>query len=192
MRNPLAPHLRAQLYASRKSFSPEQERRLIAILSRHEPQTRLLCELLYLTGCRISEALMLRRDCLDTDASLVVFHTLKQRGHERLRAVPVPPRYLRRLMALPTATNGRFWPYSRWTALRRIKPIFEQAGIPSQLSNTKTFRHSYNDRGKLNGTPDYVRRALLGHRTQQANDHYGALIGDELTNFATKNWGVFS
>jgi hypothetical protein len=54
----------------------------------------------------------------------------------------------------------------------------------------RDFHHSYNDRGKLHSTPDHVRRALLGHRAQRANDHYGALIGTELRDHARQLWGV--
>lgn len=189
MHNPLSPELRRELYAHRKSFTRDQERRLRKALPKFPQDTRLLCELLYVTGCRLSEALALRLNCLDTDEGLVVFHTLKQRRQPSLRAVPVPPDLIERLMALPVAADGRFWSYSRWTARRRVKEVLAAAGISGQLANSKTFRHSYNDRGKLHNTPDHVRRALLGHRTQSANDHYGALIGAELTDHASKLWG---
>ena len=189
MHNPLSPEIRQQLYAAQKSFTHKQERDLIGVLRGADEPTRLLCELLYLTGCRLSEALALRLNCVDTDENLVVFHTLKQR-RQRLRAVPVPAKFLRRLVSLPTARDGRFWPYSRWTARRRVQALLMQADIPERIANSKTFRHSYNDRGRLHGTPDHVRRALLGHRTQSANNHYGALIGIELRDHARHAWGV--
>lgn len=192
MHNPLCPDLRRQLEATQKSFTPDEERRLLHAMKQAEPSTRLLCELLYLTGCRLSEALAIRLDCLDTERHLVVFHTLKQRDKPMLRAVPVPQSFLQRLVALPTAPDGRFWAFSRWTARRRIQDVLAQAGIPEAIAHSKTFRHSYNDRGRLQGIPDHVRRALLGHRTQRANDCYGALIGHELHAFARQAWGVLA
>ncbi len=190
LENPLAPEIRAQLYADRKSFTRAQEQAVLKAAARFPEETRLLCELLYVTGCRLSEALELRRDHLDTEEAMVVFRTLKQRDRTVLRAVPVPASFIVRLAALNPAADGRLWPYSRWTGGRRIKEVLEAAGIPEHLANSKTFRHSYNDRGKLHGTPDYVRRALLGHRTQSANNHYGALIGTELRDYARDSWGL--
>ena len=190
LENPLAPEIRAQLYADRKSFTRDQEEAVLKAAQSFPDDIRLLCELLYVTGCRLSEALELRRDHLDTDGALVVFRTLKQRNKEVLRAVPVPALFIQRLAALDPSSSGRLWAFSRWTGRRRIKEIMEAAEVPAHLANTKTFRHSYNDRGKLHGTPDYVRRALLGHRTQKANDHYGLLIGAELRDHAQGAWGV--
>ncbi|MGC1495441.1 MAG: tyrosine-type recombinase/integrase [Sulfitobacter sp.] len=192
MENPLAPEIRAQLYAHRKSFTRAQEEAVLKAAQGFPEDIRLLCELLYVTGCRISEALELRRDYLDTDEALVVFRTLKQRDRQILRAVPVPQSFVLRLAALEVGADGRMWPFSRWTGGRRIKEVLKAAGIPESLANSKTFRHSYNDRGKLHGTPDYVRRALLGHRTQAANDHYGALVGSELRDYARQAWGVLA
>ncbi|WP_220750609.1 MULTISPECIES: tyrosine-type recombinase/integrase [Jannaschia] len=187
-RNPLSPELRAKLNLDRKSFTKEMERQVLATACKAPEDLRLLCQLLYVTGCRLSEALALRGDCIDTEEGLVVFHTLKQRGAERLRAVPVPERVAINLAHLATPQD-RLWPFSRWTALRRIRTLLLEAGVPAHLAHTKTFRHSYNDRGKLAGTPDHVRRALLGHRTQTANDQYGALIGVELRAHAKPCWG---
>jgi integrase len=190
LENPLAPDIRAQLYADRKSFTAAQERAVLQAAAEAPEDIRLLIELLYVTGCRLSEALALRRDHLDTDGAMVVLRTLKQRGRESLRAVPVPISVMVRLAAFEPAPGGRLWAFSRWTGRRRIKDILIGAGIPDALAHSKTFRHSYNDRGKLHGTPDYVRRALLGHRTQEANDHYGRLIGIELRDHARDAWGL--
>ena len=71
----------------------------------------------------------------------------------------------------------------------QIKEMLHAAEVPEHLANTKTFRHSYNERGKLHGTPDYVRRAFLGHRTQAANDYYGMLVGGDLRDHAREAWG---
>lgn len=188
MYNPLSPDIRRQLMADRKSFTRDQEQRFFKALKHVPEDTRLLCELLYLTGCRLSEALALRLNCLDTEERLVVFHTLKQRNRPALRAVPVPQVLMQRLIALPVSPDGRFWPYSRWTARRRVKAVLEAAQITGRLANTRTFRHSYNDRGKLHNIPDHVRRALMGHRTQPANDAYGALIGSDLRDHARSLW----
>ena len=49
---------------------------------------RSFCLTLYYTGCRISEALGLRRRSLDHSNKMVIFRTLKQRSKDRYRALP--------------------------------------------------------------------------------------------------------
>lgn len=179
------------LHQARRSLLTSQEKKLFKQLRREPDDIRLLVTVLYVTGCRVSEALSLRPDCIDTDEGLIVFHTLKQRGAQRIRAVPVPQPFAHELADLTPYPTHRLWPFSRWTARRRVKAILLQIGVAPALANTKIFRHSYNDRGKQAGTPDHVRRALLGHRTQSANDEYGLLLGDELLTHARHCWGVF-
>ncbi len=188
MENPLSPDIWTALHADRKTLTTAQEQRFLEVARQFPADTRVLCELLYWTGCRISEALALRRDYVDSQLAFVVLRTLKQRRNDSLRAVPVPRSFISLLLALPAAENGRFWPYSRWTAQRRIKPVMLAAGITGVAANSKALRHSYNARGIRSGTPDRIRRCLLGHRTQRANDHYGELVGYELRDHARAIW----
>lgn len=188
MQNPLSPIVWAQLHQGAPTLTRKQEKRLLKAARRADPSTRALCELLYWTGCRLSEAIALKQDHIDTERYFVVLHTLKQRGQPRLRAVPVPKRLIRTLCALPEGQGGYFWPYSRWTARRRLQPLFDAAGLSGNLANSRIFRHSYNARAIRSGLPDRVRRALLGHRTQSANNRYGHLIGYELRDFAHRVW----
>lgn len=189
MQNPLSPEIWQQLHQGHQTLSAGDEKRLLKAARKAEPDTRALCELLFWTGCRLSEAIALKRDHIDTTHCFVVIHTLKQRQRPALRAVPVPKRLIRRLYALPTAPDGRFWPYSRWTARRRLLPLYAAAGLTAGQGTSRTFRHSYNARAIRQGLPDRVRRALLGHQTQAANNRYGQLPGYELRAFASRIWG---
>ena len=187
MKNPLSPQLWNELHQGRQTLSRAQERRFLRAARKQSPDTRALCELLFWTGCRISEALNLRRDQIDTDHGCVVFRTLKQRHRRRLRAVPVPGRLIRRLCRL-TPSEGRIWRFSRWTARRRRLRVFALADIHGPQATSRSFRHSYNARAIRAGVPDRVRRALLGHETQWANNHYGHMPGYELRPFARRIW----
>ena len=186
--NPLAPEIRHALDAMRKSLSQRQEQSFITAAATFPANTRALCELLHFTGCRIGEAIALRRTCIDAEESCVVFQTLKQRGKIIYRAVPVPHSLIVKLLALSTSADGRFWPYSRWTALRRIKQVMLLAGITGPLANTKPFRHGYNKKSIYVGLPQRIRCSLLGHQTTRANDCYGQLIGGDLRPFAEQIW----
>jgi site-specific recombinase XerD len=189
MQNPLSPDIWQQLHQGHQTLTAEQEQRFLEAAKVSEPETRALCELLYWTGCRLSEAIALRRSHIDTDRHFVVLHTLKQRDRPTLRAVPVPRKLIQRLYGLPVASDDRFWPYSRWTARRRLQPVFAAAGLSGAQATSRVFRHSYNARAIRRGLPDRVRRSLLGHKTQSANNHYGHVLGYELRTFARRLWG---
>lgn len=187
--NPLSPDIWHQLHQGRPTLTAAQEKRVLAAANSAAPSIRALCLLLYFTGCRLSEALALQLDHVDTDHGFVVLRTLKQRQREPvLRAVPVPGHLLRLLCALPVASCGRFWPFSRWTARRRLLPIYAAAGLSDVQANSRVFRHSYNARAIRHGLPDRARRTLLGHRTARANNHYGQLVGYELRRAAELTW----
>ena len=51
---------------------------------------RTFCNVLYYTGCRLSEALALTPQAFDYSGRLIVFETLKRRRKGVYRAVPVP------------------------------------------------------------------------------------------------------
>ena len=188
MQNPLSPEIWQQMHQGHQTLSANEERRLLKAAKTATPETRALCELLFWSGCRLSEAIALKREHIDTERSFVVIHTLKQRQKPLLRAVPVPRKLIRRLYKLPTSSDGRFWPYSRWTARRRLLPLYEAAQLQAGQGTSRTFRHSYNARAIRCGLPDRVRRVLLGHRTQAANNFYGQLQGYELRSFASRTW----
>lgn len=188
MQNPLSPEIWQQLHAEHQTLSAAQEIQFLNAARNCAPDTRALCELLFWTGCRLSEAIALKREHIDTERHFVVLKTLKQRHRPALRAVPVPEMLIEALYALPVAADGRFWPYSRWTARRRLLPVYAAAELAGAQSNSRTFRHSYNARAIQRGLPDRVRRTLLGHRTQSANNHYGELVGYELRDFAQAVW----
>lgn len=188
MQNPLSPEIWQQLHQGKQTLTSDQEGAFLKAARAADADTRALCELLFWTGCRLSEAIALKRQHIDTDRHFVVFHTLKQRNEPWLRAVPVPECLTMALYALPVGQDGLFWPYSRWTARRRLQPVFEAAELVDAQATSRAFRHSYNARAIQCGLPDRVRRTLLGHRSQTANNHYGQFVGYELREFAENVW----
>ncbi len=68
----------------------ELDRFIRAANNQDRAEVRTFCLVLAHTGARISEALALSVDSVDTGEGVIVFKTLKQRGKERFRAVPVP------------------------------------------------------------------------------------------------------
>src|SRR5690242_3366652 len=94
------------------------------------PKVSTFCKTLAYSGCRISEALQLTADRVDTADGLLVIESLKKRQRGVFRAVPVPPEFLNALVCvhdLPSvrrAADGgrsvRLWNWSRATAWRRV------------------------------------------------------------------------
>jgi integrase/recombinase XerD len=80
------------------------ERRLFAqaaITQSVSNEARTFCRLVYYTGCRISEALQLTSDRVDTANGCVIFRTLKKGKSKttgqpivKFRSVPVPERFI--------------------------------------------------------------------------------------------------
>lgn len=190
--NPLSPEVWHQLHEGRPTLTRDEEKRFLRAARRADASTRALCELLYCTGCRLSEALALTRGHIDTRRRVVVFCTLKQRGRPALRAVPVPHGLVRRLCALPCDAGERVWPFSRWTARRRLLPVYARAGLPPERALSRAFRHSYNARAVRAGVPELIRCALLGHRRAASNALYGRQPVSALRRFARAIWRDFA
>lgn len=91
----------------RKYLNADELKRFIrAANAQDRAEVRTFCLVLAHTGARISEALALSVDSVDMGEGAIVFKTLKQRGKERFRAVPVP--------------EGTLWvPWSWFTASGR-------------------------------------------------------------------------
>jgi len=94
-----------------------------------------LCMLILYTGCRVSEAVSLRRKHVDVEDKTIVFRTLKQRNRIkgakkkgrkkskttriRRRALPIPDWLIDLLLEqAPNHPNGKLWNIHRSTALR--------------------------------------------------------------------------
>jgi len=58
---------------------------------KQEAETRLLCLVLYYTGCRISEALNIQWEHIQYDEGIIAIRNLKKRKTIHIRELPVPP-----------------------------------------------------------------------------------------------------
>lgn len=188
MNSTLSPEVWQALHAGRKSLSKQQQLDLLQAAQASDEQTRALCLLIYYTGCRLSEAIRLKRDHICDQRGFVVLHTLKQRQGKRLRAVPVPQTLIALLLRLTPSADGRLFAYSRWTAARKLKVIFERANITGTQANSRSLRHSYQDRAVA--IPVRAVATLLGHTPLINQRCYGDLIGYELADIAQRTWEV--
>ena len=90
--------------------------------AKEDRTTRTSCEVLAHSGCRISEALALTPEAVDTAAGTLVFETLKKRKSGVYHAVPVPPALLQMLELAHGLQEKRvkktepLWDFGRTTA----------------------------------------------------------------------------
>jgi integrase/recombinase XerD len=173
----------------RKYLHAAEARRLLASAAQAERRTRLFCELLYYTGCRISEALELTLKRLDAENHCVVFRTLKRRQLV-YRAVPVPTRLLHQLAALARecGPDERLFPWCRQTGWRRIKELMERAGIDGPQATPKGLRHQYGVLAIEKKVPEGTLQRWMGHARLRNTQIYTFVTGPEERALAERMW----
>ena len=163
------------------------------------PTYRLIMDIMWTTGARISEVLALTPTSFNNDAYDfgVILKTLKhgsgrptkaslQRSSKRY--VPINDRVLQdRILSYIYAGNfiktQRIFPMVRQTVNRHIKTLVERVGDAPFSISSHTFRHSFAIHLFLHGLPLKYISKLLGHRSIDSTEIY--------TNVLTIDGGHF-
>lgn len=152
------------------------------------PRDRLMLDLLWTTGARVSELLALKPSSfVDDDYGFgVVLRTLKQGPGRPSKAslqrsprryVPiVDPVTVDRVQSFLAAArlrrDQRLFPVARQTVNRHIQAVVAKAGGAEIPVSAHTFRHSFAIHLLLHGRPlKYVGR-LLGHKSVESTEIY--------------------
>ncbi len=119
------------------------------------PEVYTFCRTLAYSGARISEALALTADRIDSADGLLILESLKKRKRGIYRAVPVPPDFLRLLADVhdlaaarqePDSGRGvRLWTLSRCSAWRRVCEVMDAAAITGMHATPKGLRHGFGN-----------------------------------------------
>lgn len=173
----------------RKYLCDSELTRFHATLRRSDPATRSFCQLIAMTGCRISEALATTPKHLDIDAKRVIFRTLKRR-RTVFRAVPVPDVLMRELAAVASGLGeeDRLWPWARQTGWRKIRAVMERAEINGPMAMPKGLRHAYGIRAAGENVPPSLIQRWLGHADPDTTAIYINAVGKEERKFAERLW----
>ncbi|MFZ5746905.1 MAG: tyrosine-type recombinase/integrase [Pseudomonadota bacterium] len=176
-------------YGQRKYLVAREARQLRDAAAMADRETRLFCELLRYTGCRISEGLAVTPRRLDVKAGFIVFRTLKRRKRT-YRAVPVPHRFMRELCANADASapDEPIFRWSRTTAWRRIKSLMQQAGIEGPQATAKGLRHLFGVHGISSKIPESAMQRWLGHARPRSTRVYTFAMGTEERALARRMW----
>ena len=173
----------------RKYLAASEANRFLAAALRADRLSRLFAQLLYHSGCRISEGLAVPPRLLDDEDQRVVFRTLKRRKRV-YRAVPIPPRLMRDLTALARdlAPDDRLFPWSRATGWRRIHAIMEAAHISGPQATPRGLRHSFGVHALGSKVPEGSLQRWFGHADQRNTHIYTAAVDDEELALARRMW----
>jgi len=176
------------LHGRRKYLCEPEGRRFLAAARRADPEMRAFALLLAYAGCRISEALAVRPQHLDTAAGLVVFRTLKRR---RLcyRVVPIPTALMDDLVRLAAGCgeDQRLWSCCRQTAWRRIKRLMRDAQIVGPQATPKGLRHRFGILAAEH-VPLSLAQRWMGHAKPQTTSIYQQVVGEEERRLALRMW----
>lgn len=161
---------------------------LALINSEPDPRYRLILDLMWTTGGRVSEVLALTpQDFFDDGYDFgVFFKSLKQTPSRRSkrtldsptkRFVPIADERLKErvqsyLWASKSEKSEKLFPYVRQTVTRRIHKLVERAGGAPFKITAHTFRHSFAIHLLLHGRPLKIVSQLLGHRSIESTEIY--------------------
>ena len=153
---------------------------------------RAFCLTIAATGCRISEALMLRAHQVNTDERAIVFETLKRRRPGVFRAVPVHDDLISTLSELLCNRGGGatelLWPWCRATGWSVVKSVMATASISGRCASPKGLRHAFAVAAIQRGIPLNLVQRWLGHARIETTALYAGVIGEEERSLATKLW----
>ncbi len=173
----------------RKYLNVGERLRFLKESEKADEKTRMFCKVLAFTGCRISEALALTPQQLDAGSLCIVFRTLKRRKLV-YRAVPVPSRLMRELVALTWAMprDAAIWTWCRQTAWQRVKGIMAMAHVCGAHANPKGLRHGFGVASAEKNVPAALTQRWMGHANLETTAIYQQAVGQEERRFAKRLW----
>ncbi len=203
----------AQPFEIMSLFSDEGERKYLNSKERKrfwrsrkiiaDKSERTFVELIFFTGCRISEALQLVVMRVNVEDSFVVFRTLKQHGEhkgKRFRIVYLPRNFMRRLnrvhnilkTQLDEAADQyrRLWTFGRQKGWRLIKAVMKKAKIFGIRATPKGLRHTFGVNSILRGAPLISLQVWMGHQSLKTTSIYLKVMGAEDRAFAKRTWKI--
>lgn len=149
----------------------------------------LFCLTLYYTGCRISEALGMQRHDLDREMNVVLIRSLKKRGKNEIRRIPIPEFLAKELRNVTSPEDDpHFWSFSRTTGWRIIKAAMKDAEIFGVHATTKGLRHGFGVRGVLGQVPLTLIQNWMGHADLETTAIYLAVRDEEERALIMKTW----
>jgi integrase len=172
----------------RKYLTKSEGQRFLRHAAELPRQDALFCLTIYYSGCRISEALALRKQDIDLEMKRVLIRSLKKRDKMEIRRVPLPGFLVKELSKMPDQRGDRLWPFSRWRGWRVIKAVMKAAEISGTHATTKGLRHGFGVRGAMVQIPVSLIQSWMGHADPSTTAIYLAVRDDEERQLIEKTW----
>lgn len=161
-------------------FTPDEVRRIIDGVE--NLRDKLLLEVLWQTGGRVSEVLQLTPGAIDFNNDCVRLVTLKRRALME-RAIPAKPQFLGMLAKFVAANrlqeNDRLFPITRFRAHQIVRQACAAAGIGDERAHAHTFRHSFGAH-LIRSMPITALKSLMGHANVDSTLVYSALSAQDV------------
>ncbi|MCH6256480.1 site-specific integrase [Puniceicoccaceae bacterium K14] len=153
---------------------------------------RLLCLVMFFTGCRVSESLGLSPSRLLPHRNMIVIMSLKKRGKTVYRYAAIPPELMADLMGYvdeqEIEPDERLFPVTRQTAWRWVKDVMKLIGITGKKACGRGLRHTFaTAHAGKDGTEEIVGK-LLGHDSKTSTKVYFKIPLEAEIRQAKKIW----
>lgn len=173
----------------RKYLNDSENAKFLTSAKKLRADEAAFCLTLYYTGCRISEALNLTREDIDSETNVIVLRTLKKRHKNHRRRLPIPKSLAKQLRGLNQEKGSvKIWSFSRTTGWRIVKKAMKSAGIIGIHATAKGLRHGFGVRGALNQIPLTLIRNWMGHADYSTTAIYLDVRDEEERELIERTW----
>lgn len=151
----------------------------------------VLFDILYFTGCRISEGIQIR--WIDIVGNTVVLRKGNTKGKTSTREIPIPQHLVDRIMKLPNEGSYVFAGRSgnghihRTTATYHLSNALETLGLKNQFSSHGYRRTNITNLHRQN-VPTKVIMKISGHTSMGALQRYIDVSDDEVVAAVQNLW----
>ncbi len=166
-----------------KYFNFEEVRRIIDGVE--NLRDKLLLEVLWQTGGRVSEVLQLTPAAIDFSTDTVRLVTLKRRKLME-RAIPAKPQLLgalaKYLAAKRMQNHERLFPITRFRVHQIVRAACRAAGIEDKRAHAHTFRHSLGVH-LIQRLPITAVKEVMGHANIDSTIIYTQLVAQDIRRY---------
>ncbi len=187
-------------HGHRLYLNPAERKAFLEASEYARREVKVFCQVLYYTGCRVSEALELTPNRIDFTEKALRFRSLKKRDPASYREVPVPPQLLGTIndvfgiREILQRKNSRkrdqpLWNWTRTHGWRVVKEVMDRAKIPDGPHKTaKGLRHGFGVAAVQAGVQLNMIQKWMGHTTMETTAIYTTALGDEERAIAARMW----
>ena len=200
---PLSAELKDPKTGERKYLDREERRAFLTATQQQEARKKYYCQLLYYTGCRLSEALAVTYNSFDFKRGYVMIRTLKQGSRdgkpvERYRDNELPESFLNEIQGFYATVSGRrrhavaaaepLWSVSDRMARNYVADVMIAVVITGKKATSRGLGHSMGVMLAMEKVPVSVIQKVLGHASVKNTMIYLDILNDERRQLISQVW----